>query len=325
MQSDPVYLPLQHPAAGYGTPGAASGGANYGAQQAPASQYRQQSQGSGGSGSGVAQATKTYTLPDPETNWTSHKARYPHISTLPLYVNSKNSKVPPKYDQILQQGVPNCYLAATLAAMANTDVGQKQITKMITQKNGAITTICKKFNLNFVGPEEQLKSNKWFTVAFKDKSVDVSDVLYHDDLDSSPSLVYMTTPGNDKVLWGAIIEVAYAKLKGGYDNMSASKGTTVNQFLDEFSAVKWTILNPAKDEDEIKKACKSADKRAAFIATKPKDPNSNDTKILTAFHGYAVLGMSGAKVKLWDPLKGKAQEIKFKDLLTEVQAVIGSS
>jgi Calpain family cysteine protease len=323
MESDPVYLPLQQPAAGYDAPGAASGAVNYTAQQAPASLYfRQQGQGSGGGGSGAAQAAKTYNLPDPDMEWSSNLPRYPRIAKLPLYVPKKET---PKHDQIRQQGVANCYLAATLAAMANTDAGRKQIKKMITPKTGAITTICKKFDQSFVGPDEQLKSDRWFTVAFKDKTVDVSNVLYHDDSDSNPNLVYMTTPGGDKALWGAIIEVAYAKLKGNYDNMSATKGATVDQFLDEFSAVKWNILFPNKDEAEIKEVCKNAGKRAAFIATKPHDPRSNDTKILTPFHGIAVLGMSGANVKLWDPLKGKAQEIKFKDLLTEVQAVIGSS
>src|SRR4029077_11074768 len=162
-----------------------------------------------------------------------------------------------------------------------------------------------------------LTSNRWFTVTFKDKSIDVSDVLYHDDSDRNPNLMYMTTPNGDRALWGAIVEVAYAKLKGSYQNIGGGN-VTVNTFVDEFSAVKWTILVPAKDKAPIKKACKDAGNRAAFIATK-----SESTKILTSWHGYAVLGMSGKSVKLWDPGHGKA-EIEFKDLLTEVQAVIGS-
>lgn len=262
----------------------------------------------------ATQPTKTYSLPDPETFYTQNKARYPRVSKLPLY------EKPPDYDQVLQRGIPNCYLAATLAAMANTNDGRGQIAQMIRLQKGAVITICKKYDSQGVQPEERLQSDRWFTVAFKRKSVEVSDVLYHNDSDSSPNLVYMTTPYPDKALWGAIIEVAYAKLKGGYDNISASTDTAaVNSFLDEFSAVKWDILDPANDK-AIKERCKSAGKRAVFIATR-----STNTKILTPWHGYAVLGMEGTTVKLWDPLEGKSEMIEFKDLLAEVQGVISAT
>ena len=309
---DDDYGPFQQPDDGYLTQGQQPG-AGYGQQQSPASPYAAGAPG-GGVGSG-AQPTKTYNLPDPETAWSSNLARYPRVSTLPLYVNDKAS---PKHDQVLQQLIANCYLAATLAAMANTAAGRQRITKMITAQKGAITTICKKYDMQSVGAEERINSNRWFTVAFKAGNVDVSDVLYHDNSDRDPHLRYMTTPKVDKALWGAIIEVAYASLKGSYDKISASKsgGTTLNQFLEDFLAMEWSILDPSSDK--IKPACKNADKRAAFIATKIAG-----TKILTAWHGFAVLGMSGAtKVKLWDPLKGKGQQIEFKDLLTEVQAVV---
>ena len=325
MESESDYLPLQQPGAGYDTSRAASGAANYGAQQAPASAYAvQQSQGSGGGGSGAGQATKTYILPDPETGaWSGNLERYPRISKLPLY---EHGKMPRSYDEIRQQHIGNCYVAATLAAMANTRAGRRQIASMITRHNGAVTTIYKKYEPfdqpDSLGSEPPLKSTRWFTVAFKNSSVDVSDVLYHDDDDRKPKLMYMTSPNAkspnaDRALWGAIVEVAYAKLKGGYNQIGGTSGITVNQFLDEFSAVKWAILHPTSDKASIKKACKNAGRRAAFIATKREG-----TKILTSWHGYAVLGMSGESVKLWDPLDFKAQEIEFMGLLTEIQAVM---
>jgi hypothetical protein len=318
MESESDYLSLQQPGAEYDTSGSASGVTNYGAQQSPASAYApQQSQGSGGGGgSGTAQATKTYILPDPETGpWSGQKGRVPHVSTLPLYEKDKALS----YDQILQQNIGTCYVGATLAAMANTRDGRSRIVKMITPRNGAITTTCKEYDSdNVSGPEQRLTSNRWFTVNFKDKSVDVSDVLYHNNSDRNPNLMYMTTPIRDRALWGAVVEVAYAELKGSYDNIGAGR-IAVNTFLDEFSIVKWAILVPAKDKALIKKACKNAGNRAALIATK-----SEGTKILTPWHGYAVLGMSGERVKLWNPDQGEAQKIEFKDLLTEVQAVFGS-
>src|SRR4029077_16151324 len=105
---------------------------------------------------------------------------------------------PPKHDQVQQQFIPNCYLAATLAAMANTANGRKRITNMITAQKGAITTICRKYDLQSVGAEERINSDRWFTVAFKGTNVDVSDVLYHDDSEHNAHLRYMTTPKSDR-------------------------------------------------------------------------------------------------------------------------------
>ena len=271
--------------------------------------------GGGGSGATTQAAAKEYKLPDAETNWTSHLARFPHASSLPLWLMDDKKEKAPKYNQVFQQGVANCYLAATLAALANTPSGVTHIQKMIAPHVGSITTICKKYDSGKAEPEQKIKSDRWFTVSFKKSSVDVSNVLYHDDSDRDPNLRYLTTPKTDRALWGAIIEVAYASLKGGYDNISAGTGAqSLKQFFDEFSTLTWNIVAPAKD-GEIKKACVAAHTRAALIAT------STSAKTLTPWHGYAVLGMSGTKVKLWNPLGVEPEEIGFKEMLAEIQAV----
>ncbi len=304
------YTALQQTSPGNNNPGTATG-TNYASLQSAGTNP----QSAHGSGSGAAQATtKTYTLPDAETNWSSNLARFPVVSKLPLY-----KKAAPNYNQIQQQLIANCYLAATLACMANTTVGRAVIKKMINQTNSAITTICKKFdNGNPPGPEMQLKSDRWFTVSFKSQAVYVSDVLYHDDSDRDPNLRYLTTPNGDKALWGAIIEVAYARFKGSYDNISAGKGLTLDVFYSEFCTLDWDILHPDKDKTAIKKAFTTAGKKPTLIAT------NIDAKKLTHWHGYAVLSMSGTKVKLWDPLAAKEVPIEFNDLLTEIQAAVTS-
>jgi hypothetical protein len=72
------------------------------------------------------------------------------------------------------------------------------------------------------------------------------------------------------------------------------------QFLDEFPAVQWRILDASGDRAAIRTACKGAGLRAAIVATK-----SEGAKALTAWHGYAVLGMSRKTVRLWDPLRAR--------------------
>lgn len=314
--ADDDYGQSQQPTGGYLAQAQQGGG--YGRQQAPGRSYGPRGQGtSSGGAAPVAQApkAKTYTLPDPETRWSGHLARYPHVSKLPLYVKGS---VSPRYDQVLQQQIANCYLAATLAAMANTATGRAQISKMIVSHTGPMTTTCRKYDSSGpMDPVEHLNSNRWFTVAFNGKTVDVSDVLYHDDSDRDPNLRYMTTPNGDRALWGAIIEVAYARLKNGYDNISASGDASVNQFLRDFTAAKWSILTPAKDASAIKKACQNATHRAAFIAT-----IQSGAKKLIGWHGYTVLGLRGTVVTLWDPLHAQKVTITLDELLPDIQALV---
>lgn len=313
MDSGSDYLPLQQPGPGYGT-GGGSAGNSYLAQQAPPV-YAAPGQGTGGGAAGSAPKKTTYVLPDPETvRWSNLKWRVPRVSSLPLYLGKG-----PKYSEIRQQNIGNCYVAATLAALANTPNGRKLIRTMITPSKGPITTVCYAWDSdnNKLPQRLELTSGRRFKIQFKSASVVVSDVLYHDDSDRNPNLIYLTTPGSDKALWGAIVEAAYAKLKGGYDNIGGSK-VTVNQFLDEFSAVKWTALVPTKDDDAIKKACKEAGSGATFLATK-----ESGSTTLDPFHGYAVIGMSAAKVRLWDPMKGSVQ-VKFSELMADVVAVFRS-
>ena len=311
MDSGSDYLPLQQPGPSHAT-GGGSGAASYLAQQSPAPAYAAPGQGTGGSAASAPKAM-TYLLPDPETAiWSKDKGRVPHVSSLPLYLGKG-----PKYSEIKQQNLGNCYVAATLAALANTRSGLDRIRKMITPANGPIITVCYAWDSenNKLPQRLELASERRFKVQFKTAKVVVSNVLYHDDSDKNPNLMYLTTPDRDKALWGAIVEVAYAKLKGGYDNIGGSK-VTVNQFLDEFSAVKWTALVPTKDEDAIKKACRNAGSKATFLATK----EFGKTTTLDPFHGFAVIGMSGAKVKLWDPMAGSVQ-VTFSELLADVVAV----
>jgi hypothetical protein len=314
MESGSDYLPLQQPGPAYGT-NAGSGSASYLTQQSSAPAYAAPGQGTGGGGAASAPKATSYLLPDPETAiWSKDKGRVPHVSSLPLYLGKG-----PKYSEIRQQNIGNCYVAATLAALANTRGGRDRIRKMITPSHGAITTVCYAWDSdNKKLPQRlELTSERRFKVQFKTASVVVSNVLYHDDSDRNPNLMYLTTPDRDKALWGAVVEVAYAKLKGGYDNIGGSK-VTVNQFLDEFSAVKWTALVPTTDEDAIKKACRDAVSKATFLATK-----ESGTTTLDPFHGYAVVGMSAAKVSLWDPMAGSVQ-VTFSQLLADVVAVVRS-
>lgn len=314
MDSGSDYLPLQQPGPGHGTD-AGSGSASYLTQQSPAPAYAAPGQGAAGGAGGSAPKPVTYLLPDPETAiWSKDKGRVPHVSSLPLYLGKG-----PKYSEIRQQNIGNCYVAATLAALANTQHGQQLIRTMVRPSTGPITTVCYAWDSDNkkVPKRLELTSERRFTVRFKSASVVVSNVLYHDDSDRNPNLMYLTTPDRDKALWGAVVEVAYAKLKGGYDNIGGST-VTVIQFLDEFSAVKWAALVPTKDEGAIKEACRNAGSKATFLATK-----ESGTTTLDPFHGYAVIGMSAAKIRLWDPMAGSVQ-VTFSQLLADVVAVFRS-
>ena len=308
QETDDDYRALQQPETVYDTPAP-----DYLAMNDTGGSSAQPGAGGAGGSTAGSSAGKTYTLPDAETNWSQNFDRIPRVSKLPLFIK----KVDPKYNQIKQRLIENCYLAATLASMANTKTGRALIKKMVKEQKGAITTTCKTFpSFSTTGtPAAPLTSDRWFTVSFKNSKQDVSDVLYHDDSDRDPGLFYLSTPNGDQALWGSIFEVAYASLKGSYNNISASNGATIDVFLGEFSSLTWEILFPDKDEPKIKKACLNSGIKPAFIAT------LQTTKILTHWHGLAVLKMKGTKVTLWDPLAVKEIPIEYAEMLTEIQAI----
>ena len=170
-------------------------------------------------------AVKTYTLPAPTLG--TNKALKARKST---WKDTFPSRF--RAGDVEQQEILNCYLAATLAALAHTPKGQAVIKKIVVPKQGKIVTTCHDYDFDGTkGPTKKITSDRYFEVQFQSGSkLIVSDVLYMDDSDRNWNPRYMTSH-SDNALWPCIIEVAYASFKGGYEKIDASSNINFADFL----------------------------------------------------------------------------------------------
>jgi hypothetical protein len=51
-------------------------------------------------------------------------------------------------------------------------------------------------------------------------------------------------------------------------------------------------------------------------------PNSTDVKVVTEFHGFAMLGLEGGKIELYDPAKAETILIAPADFRHDFQAIL---
>lgn len=261
-----------------------------------------------------------YTLPTPSLS--TNKALIARIST---WQDTLPSKL--KETDVQQQEIYNCYLAATLAALAHTPKGRALVQKIVTEKTGRIVTTCHDYDFSGTkGPKKMITSNRYFVVKFHSGlKLTVSDVLYMDDSDRNWSPRFMTSPNS--VLWPCVIEAAYALYKGGYNKIDASNNLTINDFLKDLigpkvvmlhceSSKKWQGGKSSKlTEADLKAACNNANSIPVVGASR------NNATSVTGWHGFAVLGLNRSTVTLYDPLAAKVKQLSLKQLWNEFQAL----
>ena len=206
----------------------------------------------------------------------------------------------------VQQGnLAICPIAAILAALAHTASGKKRLAGMVAEHSAVVET-----DLTGVSkletPEKKIITKRYFTVTLG-KTFEVSDVLYTDDADRNWSPIYMKSPTD--ALWACMIEKAFAVQMGSYQELDR-EGVTVNHF--------WKILLGA-DPQGIKvddntdlsriKSIASAAAKVPTIGASRDDPQveTHSRGKVASWHGYAVLGVRGSNIELYDPHRKKLE------------------
>jgi Calpain family cysteine protease len=257
----------------------------------------------------AAVATK---MPGPTKD---NDSREVHEVTWPLY--AANS---PAVREVRQAGsLANCPVAAILAALANTSSGQTLIKRMITTTNAAATTdISSAGELANPHPDPIIRSSRYFTVTVGGKSVVVTDVLYTDDADRNWSPFYMRDK-SDNSIWAAIIEKALAAHLGSYESIDAL-GLSANAFWEKIigSKPKGIAVELGMSTTPVVNAATAAGRVPTIAASR-----DTQTKVasISPFHGYAVLGMQGPNIRLYDPALVETKLLSQQDFVTAFQAM----
>ena len=276
----------------------------------------------------VAGATKILTVMPPPTDDQDNKDV--HEVTWPLFNPSK--KGPVHSDVKQAPSLANCPVAAILAAFASTAVGRTVIQGMVSPKTGNVMTDLSGLppdtltnppmdnTTNPPKPTTVISSSRYFTVKLPGGAIDVSDVLYtNDGQHNSWSLLYMRDPSENSI-WAAIIEKALAVQLKSYENFDALN-LSANDFWEKVTGAKPGGIE-IKDDTPLSKITDAAKASTRVPTIGASKPNGTDVKIVTEFHGFAMMGLEGAKIKLYDPAQAKMILISPTDFRHDFQAIL---
>jgi calpain family cysteine protease len=255
----------------------------------------------------VAKAVKKTKMPRPAKDGQTKNA---HEVTWKLFGMGA-----PRTGDVKQGALANCPIAAILAALAHTASGRKRIQDMVVEHNTRVETDLTGVagELDSLPKNNTIISNRYFTVTLGE-TIEVSDVFYTNDADRNWSLIYMQSPTN--ALWPCVIEKAYAVKLNGYEEVDDDVKHTANEFWKGLvgSNPKGFAVNDKTDIEKIREAAKAASRVPTIGASK-----DNATKV-TAYHGYAVLGIQDSTIELYNPY-GRIEKISLKDFRSNFKAI----
>jgi hypothetical protein len=195
----------------------------------------------------------------------------------------------------------NCPVPSILAAHAFTAVGRTRIQGMISTTTGPVLTDISALPAGELATPpagDTIPSNRFFTVTLPNGTREVSDVFYTDDGDSVFFLIYLNDP-SDGSLWGAVIEKALAIELGSYENFN-DLTLTANDFWQRITGVQPAgfAITAATPLTDIINAAQQSVTRPTIAASRDEVPTGS---IVTAFHGYAMIGVQGGRIHLYEP------------------------
>jgi hypothetical protein len=263
-------------------------------------------------------AVKSTPMPPPYNDGASKDV---HVVTWPLFVGA------PALAQVMQApAIGNCPVAAILAALAFTPAGRTTISGMVGETEASVVTDLSGLAEDTLsnppaGAGNSLTSARYFTVKLLGDAIDVSDVLYTNDGEkNSWSVLYLDDP-KGQTIWASIIEKALAVQIKGYDNFRPEK-YSANDYWKMITGVApgGFSINDDTQLSKIIDAAKAATRVPTIAASKP---NATDVKVVDEHHGYAMMGLEGSKIKLYNP-HGQTIALSPSDFRHDFQAILFS-
>jgi hypothetical protein len=263
----------------------------------------------------LTKAVKNTSMPPPTKD---NDSKDVHMVTWPLFAARS-----PALQEVKQApGIANCPVASILAALAFTPAGRNILKRMVSETAATVVTDVSglpKDTLSNPPAGNSLTSPRYFTVKLPGGSIDVSDVLYTDDHDSGWSPLYLRDPSEGS-LWASVIEKALAVQLKSYENFDALN-LTANDF--------WQMITgdapggiAIKDDTPLTDITRAASAAIRVPSIGASKPDSKDVKFVSEFHGFAMLGLEGSKIKLYDAAKAKTILLSPADFRHDFQAIL---
>ena len=262
-------------------------------------------------------AVKSTTMPPPYKDGASKDV---HVVTWPLFVGS------PAFAQVQQApAIGNCPVAAILAALAFTPAGRTIISRLVDKDKTEASVVTdlsglEKDTLTNPPKGNSLTSARYFNVKLPGGAIDVSDVLYTNDGDGdSWSVLYLQDP-KGQTIWASIIEKALAVQIQGYDNFRPEK-YSANDYWQKITGAAPDGF-PINDDTPLSKIIDAAKASTRVPTIAASKPNASDVKFVEdERHGYAMMGLDGSKIKLYNP-HGSTISISPSEFQHDFQAIL---
>jgi hypothetical protein len=270
---------------------------------------------------GATKATRSVGMPPPWKNFDAKRV---------AVVNWQLVKGKPQPEDIKQGGLPNCPVGAILAALAHTAVGQKYLDGLVTEFDGiAIKTLLSPEVIAEVGRSTsddpdyrpqmpELVSQRYFTTPiWKGEIPDTFYIHYTDGTDTQPE--FMDSP--NEVLWPLVIEKACAYHFGSYNELGMYTKHDVNEHWKLIMGVPPAggfEVRSSTNLDKIREAADGADRVPTVAASRP------GVSKVTPMHGFAVLGMAGSEIELYDA-HGMKVRLSLEDFRDNFQTILSGN
>lgn len=256
----------------------------------------------------LANAVKKLKMPPPASDSITKVARN-------IKWNLFAGKGAPALGDVKQGALANCPLASLLAALAFTPIGQRHILGLVVEHKATVETDLSGVTKELAGKTIRIITGRYFTVTLGSNSFEVSSVLYTDEA-RDPNPIYMTSPNN--ALWPCIIEKAFAEKVGGYNELDDPNKLTVNTVWEVVMGSKpngFEVTDKTPDA-KIQEAARNARRVPTIAASKDEAPD------VAAWHGFAVLGMRGKLIELYDPSLTRRETLTLPNFRKNFQAVL---
>ena len=232
-----------------------------------------------------------------------------HPATFPLFNSSSGD---PALEEVKQApNISNCPVASILAAHAFTQVGIDLIKHLVPEPTSAnvLTDLSALPSdaLENPPPGNTVSSSSTFPSSYPmaRKRLAMSCIPRTPLIPAAFFRSINMSDPSDQSIWAAIIEKALAVQIGSYENFDALPPLSANDWWKKITGVLPTgfPVTAGTPLSQIIAAAQASTNVPTIGASRDDLPIGD---VVSAFHGYAIIGMQTSKIHLYDPAKTRS-------------------